>query len=975
MSTSDLVNSKLYDILNKNSIRENKPDNDFFELMTVPNKIYWKIKSAKGNNFWYDLSQLIYEECENISSNEEIHKMILAEPCARYMPVIGMFTFKFDYSNDIDLEEWSPFCSEFLPALVYIYQEILTDHFRIEKSEFLSAIVLETPVYFLDKSGKQPIIVVEIRIQFPFIKVEVIHQKDLIRENVIRQCRMKSINQLMLQQPIGDWSDFLYKEYKSIPLYGNSLKIGAAPPVFKHFWPSLLENSAFNINNNYSINQLFFFLQHGNISDGTIDYNMVSSLGNEDEKKLLPLFLSLRYNVVNTELKNETILDENSPNVFNEENTGTPWEISLKMLSLLSIDRYKFPGYWLDIGRALYHSTEGSSEGLKIWIDETEKNTMTFGKLPSFITEIENTIGAACSTLYERFYNDHVSFKTLCWYAREDNPIEYNNWHKAFCISAIQQALDDPEDHYFVSNAIVRVYMLEHIVYAYSTGMKWYHYRNHRWVEDPYGSDLNSKITSDFRGRLYGILSEISNDMKIDTPNKKNASEKEETVTRITKLTRSLGKVNFVSNILRAIRHHPFIYMTNFGELLNTNNNITGLLNGVFEVYGKSIFFRDGKPEDYISLRTSTSFKPELSMNSPEVQRLLKWLTQTFMIDDLLHYYLKYASSFLLGGNVDKIFAIMTGDTNGSKSMNSKLFKATLGQYVASIPVEILTAKGRNPAGPSPHLARLAGVRKVDADEPDDEVSFQKGIIKRLTGGDEFYARLLHDNGRDIKPTFKFVLYVNKVAPIANADAATKGRVVIFPFLSTWVKASEAPITEEEQMKKRKFKIDPTFENKIPSLAPAFLWLMYTYYPIYAQEGIRDLPEIVRLSTEEYWKENDLYIQFTNDKIEASPNSSLTLQEVYEVFKVWYIQSYGSVNIPSRPYFLSMIKVTWGTSPSAEGIWHGISIKEDAGTDNLKGREIAAGSERLTTVDDILQKNLQKYDDGNLSQFYRSTVV
>jgi phage/plasmid-associated DNA primase len=193
--------------------------------------------------------------------------------------------------------------------------------------------------------------------------------------------------------------------------------------------------------------------------------------------------------------------------------------------------------------------------------------------------------------------------------------------------------------------------------------------------------------------------------------------------------------------------------------------------------------------------------------------------------------------------------------------------------------------------------------------------------------------------------------------------------------LSTWVKASEAPLTEEEQMRKRRFKIDPTFENKIPSLAPAFLWLMYTYYPIYAHEGIRDLPEIVRLSTEEYWKENDLYIQFTNDKIESAPaDSMLSLQEIYEVFKTWYIQSYGSVNIPSRPYFLSMIKVTWGIPPSAEGYWYGVKIKED--NSNLKSNNMAAGSEKqMVTADDILQKNLQKYDDGNLSQFYSTNIV
>ena len=72
-------------------------------------------------------------------------------------------------------------------------------------------------------------------------------------------------------------------------------------------------------------------------------------------------------------------------------------------------------------------------------------------------------------------------------------------------------------------------------------------------------------------------------------------------------------------------------------------------------------------------------------------------------------------------------------------------------------------------------------------DEPENDAILNKGAIKRYTGGDSFYGRMLHDNGGDIELTFKMIMSTNEIPKIADPDQAVEDRVKIFPFFGKWV--------------------------------------------------------------------------------------------------------------------------------------------------------------------------------------------
>jgi phage/plasmid-associated DNA primase len=262
-----------------------------------------------------------------------------------------------------------------------------------------------------------------------------------------------------------------------------------------------------------------------------------------------------------------------------------------------------------------------------------------------------------------------------------------------------------------------------------------------------------------------------------------------------------------------------------------------------------------------------------------------------------------------------------------------KLFEYTFGKkFCVKLPITVLTAKMGNSSSATPELARTKGSRIVFIDEPEDDVSLNKGIIKRFIGGDSFYTRALHSNGGDVDVSFKMVLTSNRVPTVPNADKAIKERLRIFPYLSTWV--DNPPDSEEERFKTFKFKKDRFFEKKIKVLTNAFLWIMVQYYSVYIKEGLKD-PAIVTEKTNEYWRDNDIYTEFYTEKIkpvyddnnELNHKVKITLPELYAEFRTWFKESAPNDKPPSKFVFRDYMSLKLGNiNDPSKPYWTGYTI-------------------------------------------------
>ncbi|AYV86370.1 MAG: VV D5-like helicase [Solumvirus sp.] len=355
--------------------------------------------------------------------------------------------------------------------------------------------------------------------------------------------------------------------------------------------------------------------------------------------------------------------------------------------------------------------------------------------------------------------------------------------------------------------------------------------------------------------------------------------------------------------------------------------------------------FRPGKPEDFISKSTNISFidettKKRYTWDHDLVKALMDWITKVFPDQELREYFLRYSASILRGRNSDKLFMVFTGVGNNSKSMIIKLYEATLGQYVIKFPTSLFTGRRAQSSGPNPEIARAKNAKLGVAQEPGPNEELQAGIIKELTGGDSFYARHLHSNGGDVVALFKIILMCNGPPAVPNADRAVENRLRLVPFDSEWVvKPPEDPI---EQFKQRKFKLDNSFEECIPQLAPAFLWLLTEYFERYVGYGISEIPARSKQVMTNYWHENDIYIIFINDCLYTpkdgygNPDESavLTVTKAYERFKQFYRDSCPKNKVPNLIAAKAQLIKRLGAIPAGKMGWVGLRIKDEVEDNN-----------------------------------------
>jgi phage/plasmid-associated DNA primase len=283
------------------------------------------------------------------------------------------------------------------------------------------------------------------------------------------------------------------------------------------------------------------------------------------------------------------------------------------------------------------------------------------------------------------------------------------------------------------------------------------------------------------------------------------------------------------------------------------------------------------------------------------------------------------SSEIFLGGNHSKIFQIWTGEGDNGKSITQILFEKMLGPYSIKLPTSLITGKRTQSSCACPELVRAGnGVRLATLQEPDQKDTINIGILKELSGNDTFFARGLYKEGTEITPMFKLVLICNEPPKLPYNDRATWNRIRVIPFESTFT--DSAPDSWEEQLLKKQFPKDKDFADKIPRMLEPFAWLLL--HRLKSKQKILIEPEKVKLATINYRKKNDIYKQFIDEFIIAKSDSSISLMELYSVFKDWYRDSMPncSNNMPTKNELKDYFVKSWG--PPIDKIrWNGYEIR------------------------------------------------
>lgn len=582
----------------------------------------------------------------------------------------------------------------------------------------------------------------------------------------------------------------------------------------------------------------------------------------------------------------------------------------MELVTMLNPERADNYDDWIRVGWCLHTINPHSEELFLIW-DEFSRKSRKYD---------EN----ACEKEWSKMRPTGLTIGSLHFWAQQDNPEEYSLLRERDLKHWIMNSLTGT--HVDVAKVLYRMYRYQYICSSIRF-RSWYEFIGSRWREIDDGIGLRNKIPNELVQEYQKLRAIYYEKIQQETrtlqnlqlqahaiqlqdnvphnqttkkgnnsvvPDKDLVDEITERIQRyrddstaIDGLLPKLKTTTFIDNVMRECR--GMFYVDKFQNQLDANPNLIGFENGVYEL--NTHIFRDGRPEDFISLTTGINYIP-YDPNSEYSKSLNLFISQLHPIKENRDYLLTFLSSCLEGANADESLHIWTGRGGNGKSKINELFINTIGGYAAKLPISLLTQKRAASNAANPELMDTKGKRYCYMEEPGEGEVLNVGFMKELTGGDRIKARGLYRDFMEFKPQFKMVLLCNDLPKVPPFDDGTWRRLKVLEFRSRFVAEPKAD---------NEYPRDRYLSEKLTLWRETFMGLLIHYYKIYRTQGLV-IPACVLRFTKEYQKGMDQYHEYIDAKIKFTQNKDdrLELNAVYDDFKNWYEDNIQANRVPSK---------------------------------------------------------------------------
>jgi P4 family phage/plasmid primase-like protien len=585
----------------------------------------------------------------------------------------------------------------------------------------------------------------------------------------------------------------------------------------------------------------------------------------------------------------QLISSKKKNSIQKEKRKNTTEDISLvrQFIKILSIERTEKYYLWIEVGWCLFNI---DYRLLEDWIEFSKR------------TDKYNNCKEECSKLWETFIQKDLGIASLIYWCKQDNKVCYNEIMQK---DLLEKNVSKTEcTTYDIGLTVYKLYKTEFVCSSLKHD-SWYQFINHKWEQIDSAVTLKKNISNkvvDMYLNLAGICYRKSANALSDSP------EKELYLTQATKLTeisKKLKNITFKRQVVAECAE--LFYIKKFEEKLDCNLELIAFKNGVYDL--ENFEFRDGRPEDYISLSTNIDYDGETDF-SEEIKEIKLFFKQVYPNENVSNYVLTLLASFLNGSTGNEKFHVFTGTGGNGKSKVIELYESVIGDYSVKLPHTVITQKRPSSNSSTPEIIRTKGKRFACLQEPDENEKIQVGFMKELTGGDKIVARGLFKDPIEFKPQFKMVLTCNKLPRIQGNDGGTWRRIRVLDHPSRFV---ENPKASNEYL------IDIELSEKMIKWRQPFIQLLMEYYKIYKkgdikkgiQPGIKEPPEVLYV-TENYRKFNDIYAEFISEYIEENPNGLVKIEEIYAIFKKWYKDAYSESKVPVRKELKDYMEKMYG---------------------------------------------------------------
>jgi len=425
-----------------------------------------------------------------------------------------------------------------------------------------------------------------------------------------------------------------------------------------------------------------------------------------------------------------------------------------------------------------------------------------------------------------------------------------------------------------------------------------YEFKDHRWhrqhtiirnldfIHDKYKEIKdwikNSSLFSDDRPELYDFIRDFYKKLKDE---------------RMTKaVTHGLMK-RFMDNSIKI----------KFQEKLDRVPNLICFNNGTYDL--DKMEFRDGRPEDYISMCTGYDYKAEYSEHK---DRMMSFLKDVFPCAEDMHYVLKYIASGLSSRRKEELFTVFIGNGRNGKSRFMDIVDNVFGDYMSRTGYSLVNSDMPQPEDvkklPPQYTNYLNNRKIIVSPEGESKLQMNGNFLKYMIGNNKvafkkhlpqqkISTKKLPPVPKEIKErpnvfntNFMWIMVCNYIPKVdlVDDDLLSKFRVVTFP--------SEFIDFPNPKFKNQK-KVNVKIMDELKNWTNDFLLLLLEYYKLYQEEGLT-MSRNIAIWSERYGKELDVFPAFlSRNVIKCKKEDYLLCDEIYDRFKTWMKKEYGGCKI------------------------------------------------------------------------------
>ena len=557
----------------------------------------------------------------------------------------------------------------------------------------------------------------------------------------------------------------------------------------------------------------------------------------------------------------------------------------MRLLSTLNAKRQKTPKDQNEIGNIIHAITAGDNVGYLIWIlwiynfDDDDVSILSLGERMDYLHEWTGFgVNIGSDVAWIRLRNLSQSDST---YDRRRQFIYNERFLENH--DRIYKGLTDGDCFFGVLGSMLHMDLARYVyheirntVACAKSGLRsavWYVFKNHRWC-----IDIDSLCVMRM---CVDVLRTLSREMRehyqqfidgaIDSDDNRKTRERQNLALTVNfpmlgsvdtaiklmimHLDSQHGDYRNLSNIMRSMSIvHDGLGSTIIENLDMVNHSLLPFENGVLDT--KTMEFRDGIASDLLSVHIKYPFCL-LPADHPCITEM-EWLLTTIFPDVVVRdFFLCVVATLLHRRNRQKHFYIMTGNTNGGKSLLMTILREAFNGMVNTLPLPTITGRDVDASSHSDHLAKTIGSALCVINEPDCVYhTLHTDKVKQLTGDSDLVTvRAMYQSTREMMVSWKLFMACNTPPGFTNIDCAVVERTIFIPFLSSFVYPHQAPVEVSEQFRLRRFPRRSYDTEKVKQLGRALMTIAYTKYVherMYEPTFTLCVPSEIRQLTEEY---------------------------------------------------------------------------------------------------------------------------